>query len=130
MLQGKDLHGEIITKSYQLKTLLKFFKLELWCWGRIGIKDINNHMKCIANNMETIYEAEQWVNGYIEAYIRLTDKKITVNDTTYYYFDDFLNSSDEHMFGFRCYNGYIPLFKTDYKELIEKIKAEGEQNEF
>jgi hypothetical protein len=59
-------HGEVIIKYQELNSKLKAHGLFINTWGRIAIAKISEpHNHYLANNLDSIEEVEQWVNGFL-----------------------------------------------------------------
>ena len=59
-------HGEVIIKFNELNSKLKPHGLMIKTWGRIAIaKILDPHNNYLANNIDSIDEVEQWVNGFL-----------------------------------------------------------------
>lgn len=59
-------HGEVIIKFEELNAKLKTFGLKIHPWGRIAIVKIEEpYNNWIANNLDSIQEVEQWVDGFL-----------------------------------------------------------------
>ena len=59
-------HGEVIIKFNELNSKLKPHGLMITTWGRIAIAKISDpHNNYLANNIDSIEEVEQWVNGFL-----------------------------------------------------------------
>jgi hypothetical protein len=60
-------HGEVIIKHQELNGKLKKYGLKIHAWGtKLAIKDIEeNHKPWLVNNCDSIYEIEQWVEGFL-----------------------------------------------------------------
>ena len=57
-------HGEVIIKFNDLNQKLKPHGLYIHAWGRIAIGK-NSELDYVVNNLDSIEEAEQWVNGFL-----------------------------------------------------------------
>ena len=58
-------HGNVIIKYKELNDRLKPYGLVIHCWGSIAIGMMDKHDYYFANNLDSIQEAEQWVEGFI-----------------------------------------------------------------
>lgn len=58
-------HGEVIIKYQELNLKLKPHGLFINTWGRIAISKISEPHNYLANNLDSIDEVEQWVNGFL-----------------------------------------------------------------
>jgi len=59
-------HGDVITKFNELNIKLKPHGLFIKPWGRLAIAKISDpHSNWLANNLDSIEEVEQWVEGFI-----------------------------------------------------------------
>ena len=59
-------HGEVIIKFDELNSKLKPHGLKIHCWGRIAVVKIEDpYNNWISNNIDSIEEVEQWVNGFL-----------------------------------------------------------------
>ncbi len=61
-------HGNVIIKFNELNSKLRPHGLMIHAWGRIAIVKISNPYQCyLANNIDSIEEVEQWVDGFLYA---------------------------------------------------------------
>jgi len=59
-------HGNVIIKFKELNSKLKAHGLFIQPWGRIAIAKISDpYNNYLANNLDSIEEVEQWVDGFL-----------------------------------------------------------------
>lgn len=65
-MSEKKNHGHVMLKFNELNRKLTPYGLFVKAWGSLAIAEIENpHSGYIANNLDSIEEVAQWVEGFI-----------------------------------------------------------------